>query len=39
MNKDIQKAERREIRDFANFSTDGKNTDRVVDFIIEKAKI
>lgn len=31
--------ERREIREFANYSTDGCNSQRVVDFILEKAKI
>ena len=31
--------ERREIRDTVSFSLDGKNTERVVDFIIEKAKL
>lgn len=36
---DNLKKERREIRDFANISTDGHNTERVVNFIIEKAKL
>ena len=36
---DRLKDERREIRDFANYSTDGKNSKRVVDFIIEQAKL
>ncbi len=36
---DKLKDERREIRDFANCSIDGKNTQRVVDFIVEKAKL
>ena len=36
---DKLKDERREIRDIANYSTDGKNAERVVDFIIEKAKL
>ena len=31
--------ERREIRDFANCSTDGRNAERVVDFLIEKANL
>lgn len=31
--------ERRKIRDLANYSTDGKNSLRVVDFIVEKAKL
>ena len=31
--------ERREIRDIVNSSIDGKNTERVVDFIIKKAKL
>ena len=35
--RDILKSERERIRDFVNYSTDGKNTERVVDFIIEKA--
>ena len=34
---DRLQAERREIRDVTNFSTDGKNAKRVVDFIVEKA--
>lgn len=37
--KDLLQKERREIRDFANYSCDGKNTERVVDFIIEKAQL
>ena len=36
---DRLKEERRIIRDYANYSTDGKNSKRVVDFIIEKAKL
>ena len=36
---DKLKDERREIRDIANYSTDGKNAERVADFIIEKAKL
>ena len=36
-NKDVLKEERREIRDKVNISLDGKNTERVVSFIIEKA--
>lgn len=35
--KDILREERRNIRDCANYSTDGKNAMRVTDFIIEKA--
>lgn len=35
--EDLLKNERREIRDYTNISTDGKNSQRVVDFIIEKA--
>ena len=31
--------ERREICEWANYATDGKNTERVVDFIIEKANL
>lgn len=34
---DLLKKERRKIRDCANISTDGKNTERVVDYIIRKA--
>ena len=34
--EDTLKKERREIRDCFNISTDGKNTNRVVDFIIDK---
>lgn len=37
--KDLLQKERREIRDIANYSNDGKNTERVVDFIIEKAQL
>lgn len=36
---DLLKIEREKIRDFLNISTDGKNSERVVDFIIEKAKL
>lgn len=36
---DLLKIEREEIRDFLNVSIDGKNSERVVDFIIEKAKL
>ena len=36
-NEDRLQNERREIRDVVNFSTDGKNAARVVDFITEKA--
>lgn len=36
---DLLKKERREIRDFSNYSFDGKNTERVVDYIIKEAKI
>lgn len=35
---DRLQAERREIRDLTNYSTDGKNAERVVDFIAEKAR-
>lgn len=38
-NEDILQKERREIRDLVNISTDGNNTKRVVDFIIEKASL
>ena len=38
-NVDRLKDERREIRDFANFSADGNNSSRVVDFIVEQLKI
>lgn len=34
---DNLKEERNEIKNLANYSTDGKNSERVVDFIIEKA--
>ena len=37
--KDILAKERREIRDLANYSTDGKNSERVVDFIVKEAKL
>lgn len=33
--RDVLQTERREIRDLVNYSTDGKNTDRVVDFILK----
>ena len=36
---DRLQAERREIRDKTNISTDGKNSERVVDFIVDKAKL
>ena len=36
---DNLQTERREIRDLVNNSTDGKNSERVVDFIAEKAKL
>lgn len=36
---DKLKKERREIRDFANCSTDGRNAERVVDFLIKNAKL
>lgn len=35
--KDSLRQERREIRDVVNISTDGMNSSRVVDFIVEKA--
>lgn len=35
---DLLKSEREEIRDYANFSTDGQNSKRVVDFILNKLK-
>lgn len=37
--RDVLKEERREIRDVVNFAPDGQNSKRVVDFIIEKAKL
>jgi CDP-glycerol glycerophosphotransferase (TagB/SpsB family) len=37
--KDSLRSERREIRDAVNFSTDGNNARRVVDFIIDKARL
>lgn len=39
LEKDVLKSERREIRDFVNFSVDEKNTERVTNFIIEKASL
>ncbi len=36
---DLLKKERNEVKDFVNFSSDGRNSSRVVDFIIEKAKL
>lgn len=36
---DSLKSQREEIRDFFNYSTDGKNTKRVVNFIIDKANL
>lgn len=36
---DYLKSERRVIRDFANCSTDGRNSERVVNFIIDKSKL
>ena len=35
--EDLLKQERNEIKELVNYSTDGKNAERVVDFIIEKA--
>lgn len=37
--EDCLQTDRREIRDRVNISTDGQNTNRVVDFIIDKAKL
>lgn len=37
--EDKLKSEREEIRDIVNYSTDGRNTERVVDFIVDKAKL
>ena len=37
--EDLLAKERREIRDLANYSTDGKNSQRVVDFIIKVARL
>ena len=37
--KDRLKTERREIRDLANISADGRNAARTADFIIDKAKL
>lgn len=39
LNKDNLKKEREEICKYANYSKDGKNSQRVVDFIIEKCKL
>ena len=36
--RDVLQADRRRIRDMANYSTDGNNTNRVVDFILSKIK-
>ena len=36
---DQLRTERRRIRDICNYSTDGENTNRVVEFIIEKARL
>ena len=36
---DRLREERREIRDLTNYSVDGQNAKRVVDFIVEKAKL
>ena len=36
--QDVLQADRRRIRDMANYSTDGNNTNRVVDFILSKIK-
>lgn len=36
---DSLKEERNEIKNLTNYSTDGRNSERVVDFIIEKAKL
>lgn len=36
---DLLVSERRKIRDISNYSTDGKNASRVVDFIVDKAKL
>lgn len=37
--EDLLKAQRREIRDYTNFSADGQNSRRVLDFIIEKSNL
>jgi len=39
MGNDILKKERKEICKYANYSKDGKNSERVVDFIVEKGKL
>ena len=39
MDNDLLKVERREIRDLSNYSTDGKSSVRVTDFIIKKANL
>ena len=36
---DLLREQRRMIRDLVNYSTDGKNTQRVVDFIVQKANL
>ena len=38
-NIDFLKSERNEIKNFVNYSSDGKNSKRVVDFIVEKANL
>ena len=37
--RDTLKAERCEIRDIVNYSTDGKNTERVADYIIKQLNV
>ena len=37
--RDTLQAERREIRNRVNYSADGKNTERVVDFILKKINL
>lgn len=36
---DVLKKERNEIKEFVNYATDGRNSERIVDFIIDKAKL
>ena len=38
-NADLLKEERTRIRDLVNYATDGKNSERVVQFIKEKANL
>ena len=39
LDQDSCREERRKLRDLTNYSTDGKNAERVTDFIVKKAKL